>query len=143
MFNAVLEEIFGKLGWKNRGLKIKIRGLNLGKYKNLNHLRFADDVVLIAKNGEELGGMAEDLRRASEEYGLSINFSKTKVLTNISNLADIKVGENVIEKVQEYKYLGQLISFDNKMEKELKVYRGNAWKAFWAQKYIQIPWPPN
>ena len=136
LFNAVLEEIFGKLGWKNRGLKIKIRGPNLGEYKNLNHLRFADDVVLIAKNGMELGVMAEDLRRASEEYGLSINFSKTKVLTNISNLGEIKVGGNMIEKVQEYKYLGQLISFDNKTEKELKVRRGNAWKAFWAQKHL-------
>ena len=136
LFNAVLEEIFGKLGWKSRGLKIKIRGPNLGEYKNLNHLRFADDVMLIAKNSMELGAMAEDLRRASEEYGLSINFSKTKVLSNISNLGEIKVGGNVIEKVQEYKYLGQLISFDNKTEKELKVCRGNAWKAFWAQKHL-------
>jgi len=40
----------------------------------------------------------------------------------------------VIERVQEYRYLGQLTSFANKTEKELKVRRGNAWKAFWAQK---------
>ena len=41
-----------------------------------------------------------------------------------------------IERVSEYRYLGQLISFDNKTEKELKVRRANAWKAFWAQKYL-------
>ena len=40
---------------------------------DLNHLRFADDVVLIAKNEKELSAMAEDLRRRSEDFGLSIN----------------------------------------------------------------------
>ena len=73
---------------------------------------------------------------SSEEFGLSINLTKTKVFTNISNLGEIKLGNSKIEKVQEYRYLGQIISFKNKTEKELKVRRGNAWKVFWAQKHL-------
>ncbi len=38
--------------------------------------------------------------------------------------------------VDEYKYLGQIISTRNKTEKELKVREANAWKAFWAQRKI-------
>ena len=80
--------------------------------------------------------MAEDLIKASSEMGLSINFSKTKVMSNISALGEVKINEEKIEQVTEYRYLGQVISFENKMEKEIKVRRANAWKAFWAQKYL-------
>ena len=35
-----------------------------------------------------------------------------------------------------YRYLGQLASFEYRIEKELKVRVGNTWKAFWAQRHI-------
>jgi len=92
LFNAVLEEILKNLGWKGRGIQIKNRGLNLFQYTNLNNLGFADDVVLIGKNGDELSSMVEDLRRESEKMGLTINFSKTKIMSNLESLNAIKVG---------------------------------------------------
>lgn len=64
------------------------------------HLRFADDVI-IAKSGNELIGMAEDLKK-----GLSINFSKSKVMSNISALGEVKINKEKIEQVIEYRYLG-------------------------------------
>lgn len=80
--------------------------------------------------------MAEDLREASEEMGLGINFSKTKVMSNIPALGEIKLNDVKIERVTEYRYLGQVISFENKTEKEIKIRRAEARKAFWAQKYL-------
>lgn len=80
--------------------------------------------------------MAEDLKEASEEMDLSINLSKTKVMSNISALGEIKLKAVKIERVTEYRYLGQVISFKNKTEEELKIKRANAWKAFWSQKYL-------
>lgn len=60
--------------------------------------------MLIAKNGRELNSMADDLREANGEFGLGINFSKTKVLSSISNLEEIKLlGDMVINKVQDYR----------------------------------------
>lgn len=51
-------------------------------------------IVVIARNGEELQAMAEDLRRMNKNFGLSINFARTKVMTNIGGSFDIKMGRN-------------------------------------------------
>ncbi len=81
--------------------------------------------------------MAEDLRRESENVGLSINFSKIKIMTSIiSQLEEIKVGKNKIKVVSEYKYLGQTMSLENRTKNKLKIRRANAWEAFWAQSKI-------
>ena len=48
--------------------------------EQLNHLRFADDVVLIASNPRELGEMLQELNARSKEVGLKINPAKTKVM---------------------------------------------------------------
>ncbi len=50
LFNSVLEEIFRKLDWEGKGL---ING------QWLNNLRFADDIVLISSNMDELKVIAE------------------------------------------------------------------------------------
>ena len=54
----------------------------------------------------------------------------------ISNLEAIKIDGQTIECVPEYKYLGQTLAFVNKSEKELKIRRANAWKAFWALRSV-------
>lgn len=38
--------------------------------------------------------------------------------------------------VDEYKYFGQILSFSDKTNKEKKIRRANAWKAFWVKKAI-------
>ena len=75
--------------------------------------------------------MAEDQRRETDKVGLSINYSKTKILTNIAHPGEIQIGSNPIECVQDYKYRGKTMSFRNKYEKELKIRRANTWKALW------------
>jgi len=59
--------------------------------------------VLIATNENELRAMAGEVMRESREVALTMNLSKTKTMTNIQNLADIQLGDSVIEKVEEYK----------------------------------------
>ncbi len=72
LFNCVIEEIFRNLNWENREIKIN------GEY--FNHLRYADDVVLIAENTEKLKTMVEELNREGRKGGLEINYQKTKIL---------------------------------------------------------------
>ena len=92
-----------KLNWKGKGFQVKIPTFSNIGIRDLTHLRFADDIiVLIAKNGSELGRMGEDLKEASEEIGLNINLSKFKVLLNIPALGEIKLTEVKIERVTEY-----------------------------------------
>jgi len=57
-------------------------------------------------------------------------------MTNIENSQEINIDGRVIEIVSEYKYLGQLMTLENRTKNELKIRRANAWKAFWAQNKI-------
>lgn len=68
-----MEDIFKKLNWDRRGLKID------GGY--LNHLRFADNIVLIISELDELQEMLSKLKLASKKVGLTMNLTKTRILT--------------------------------------------------------------
>ncbi len=75
LFNRLLEQFFGNLKWKRRGLQIA--------GKSLSNLRlFADDIVLIARNPRELAQMSNELKSDSEKFGLTMNQSKTKFMAN-------------------------------------------------------------
>lgn len=54
----------------------------------------------------ELGAMAEGLRRESGKIGMSVNYPKTKLVTNISHVKGIVTGNNKVEIVSECEYLG-------------------------------------
>ncbi len=66
---CLLKDIFQKMNWEGKGIKIN------GEF--LNNLRFADDVVLISQDGEELKEMPNYLAKESKMVGLNINARKT------------------------------------------------------------------
>lgn len=127
LFAAVLEEIFKKLDWEVQG--IKING------EMLSHLRFADDLVILATTKDELEQMLNDLDTESRKIGLTMNTSKTKALTN-SIEEPIVVNNHLIEYVQEYTYLGQIISHKDLTTIEIETRIGNAWKRYWSFKEL-------
>lgn len=91
-------------------------GLNIND-NILKYFRFADDMILIAKNsGVKLKVIVEILNEMSMEAGLPINAKKTKILLNNINL-EILIEEEKIEVVDEYVYLGQLLSFHKRTKK--------------------------
>ena len=45
---------------------------------------------------------------------------------------------NVIEVVSEFKYLGRIMSFEERMDKEASIKITNAWRAFWRLKSIMF-----
>ena len=71
MFNAALEGIFKRLDWDRKG--INIHG------DHLSHLRFADDIVLITNNTEELVEMLNELNKESNNIGLRLGYHKNKL----------------------------------------------------------------
>ncbi len=46
----------------------------------LNNLRYADDIVRVAKDTEKLRTMAEELVEEGGKAGLKINANKTKII---------------------------------------------------------------
>ena len=52
------------------------------EWERLNHLRFADDIVLITSNLDEAETMLVDLNSKIKPSGLKMNLSKTKIMSN-------------------------------------------------------------
>ena len=129
LFNAGLEQIFRKLEWDSKG--INING------ERLNHLRFADDIVLISTNGEEIEEMLNQLNKESCKLGMKMNMKKTKVMCNIyATLRKVKIATAEVEKVDEYVYLGQLVTMKSDKTDEIKRRITAGWGAFSKYRYI-------
>nr|XP_049706068.1 uncharacterized protein LOC126056577 [Helicoverpa armigera] len=131
LFTCTLEEVFQKLSvpWTSKGIVIG--------NKRLTNLRFADDIVLFASTSAELQDMLQDLSRASREVGLQMNMSKTHTMTNSTKRREEGDGQ-ALHYVDEYIYLGQLVSFDNRQEKEIDRRIENAWKSYWSMKQTGV-----
>ena len=86
---AALEGIFRRLDWDRKGININS--------DHLSHLCFADDIVLITNNAEELEEMLNELNKESNNIRLTINMKKTKVIFNsYAKVKQIKVNDDVI-----------------------------------------------
>ena len=94
LFIAALEDMFRTLKWRKKGIKID------GQY--LNHLRFADDIVLFATNFEDINCLLNDLYKASRQIGLKINYNKTKVVSNVYGQTLKMINDDVIDLVNDY-----------------------------------------
>ena len=80
-------------------------------------LLYADDLVLFCRNVVEAEKIIQILHNTCSRFGLNISFLKTKTqVFNNEELANLDslftIGENVIENVSEFTYLGQ--TFSNK-----------------------------
>ncbi len=100
-------------------------------------IRYADDIVLIAKSNKELEEMVEELIRKSKEVGLTINTSKTKILGRGEKKNNNIEGATIVE-VDEIQYVGQTVSFKNRREKEIQKGIKKCWASFWGLKTIYI-----
>lgn len=112
-----------KLKWEEMEKRIKTDG------KYLSNVRFADEEILIGKTKEELQEMFHSFVEVSREARLECNTGKTKVLSNTSGIR-IKLGNDDIVEIKEYKYLGKIVSLEGSMEKEPKDRRKAAWKSY-------------
>ena len=50
--------------------------------RNINNLRYADDITLMAEREEELKSILMKVKRESEKAGLKLNIQKTKIMAS-------------------------------------------------------------
>ena len=51
-------------------------------WKNINHLRYADDITLMTESEEELKSLLMKVKEESEKDGLKLNIQKTKIMAS-------------------------------------------------------------
>ena len=78
----------------------------------ITNFRFAYDIVINAEEEEEAGVLVDRLDTTTTRYKMEIGPDKTKVITNNSNgfQREIKIKGQRLEEVENFKYLGAIIS---------------------------------
>ena len=76
LFNFYAEYIM-----RNAGLEETQAGIKID-WRNINHLRYADDTTLMAESEEELKSLLMKVKEESEKVGLKLNIQKTKVMAS-------------------------------------------------------------
>ena len=78
----------------------------------ITNFRFADDIVVNAEDEEEAGILVDRLNTTTTRYKTEIGPDKTKVMANNSNgfQREIKIKGQRLEEVENFKYLGAIIS---------------------------------
>ena len=71
-----MQSTFGNARLAVKQAVIKIAG------RNINNLRYADDITLMAKSEEELKSILMKVNEESEKVGLKLNIQKTKIMAS-------------------------------------------------------------
>ena len=66
---------------RNTGLDEAQAGIKIAR-KNINNLRYADDITLKAESEEELKSLLMNVKEESEKVGLKLNIQKTKIMAS-------------------------------------------------------------
>ena len=66
---------------KNAGLEEAQAGVKIAR-RNINKLRYTDDITLIAGNEEELKSLLMKVKVGSEKVSLKLNIQKTKIMAS-------------------------------------------------------------
>ena len=66
---------------RNAGLEESQAGIKTAR-RNINNLRYADDITLMAESEEELKSLLMKAKEESEKAGLKLNIQKTQIMAS-------------------------------------------------------------
>ena len=100
---------------RNAGLEEAQAGIKIAG-RNINNLRYADDITLMAENEEELKNLLMKVKEESEKVGLKLNIQKTKIMAS----GPITTWEIDGETVSDFIFGGSKITADGDCSHEIK-----------------------
>ena len=80
LFNLYAEHIM-----RNAGLDEAKTGIKISR-RNINNLRYADDITLMAESEEERKSLLMKVKEESKKAGLKLNIQKTKIMASSPSL---------------------------------------------------------
>ena len=79
--------------------------------RNINNLRYADDIILMAESEQELKSLLMKVKEESEKVGLKLNIQKTKIMAS-SAFTSWQIDGETMETVADFVFLGSRITAD-------------------------------
>ena len=92
---------------------IKIAG------RNINNLRYTDDITLMAECEEELNSLLMKEKAESEKVGLKLNIQKIKLMAS-SPISSWEIDGETMETVRDFIFLASKITADGDCSHEIK-----------------------
>ena len=77
--------------------------------KNINNLRYADDITLMAESEEELKSLLMNMKEESEKVGLKLNIHQTKIMA-VSPITSWQIDGTTMETGRDFIFLGSKIT---------------------------------
>ena len=97
----------------------------------LEDMDFADDIFLISSVREHMQSKTTCLNKTAKTTGLNVSTEKTKILgINHKNKAPVILNSEPIEVIEEFKYLGSIISKDGDAKQDIAARKKKAQAAF-------------
>ena len=85
---------------RNVGLDEAQAGIKIAG-RNINNLRYADDITLMAESEEKLKSLLRKVKEENEKVGLKLNIQKTKIMAS-SPIASWQIDGETVETVADY-----------------------------------------
>ena len=98
LFNFYAEYIMRNAGLEEAQARIKIAG------RNINNLRYADDITLMAESKEELKSLLMKVKVKSQKVGLNLNIQKTKIMAS-GPITSWDIDGKTVETVSDFLFL--------------------------------------
>ena len=111
LFNFYAEYIMWSARLNEAQAGVKIAG------RNINHLRNADDITLMAES-EELKSLLMRVKEESEKPGLKLNITEMKILAS-SSITSWQIDREKMETVADFIFLGSKVTADGDCSHEI------------------------
>ena len=103
---------------RNAGLEEAQAGIKIAG-RNINNLRYADDITLMAESKQELKSLLIKVKEESEKAGLKLNIEKTKIMAS-GPITWWQIDGETMETVTDFIFLGSKITADGDCGHEIK-----------------------
>ena len=87
--------------------------------RNINNLRYADDITLMAESEEELKSLWMKVKVESEKVCLKLNIQKTKIMAS-GPITSWQIDGETVETVSDFIFGGSKITADGDCSHEIK-----------------------
>ena len=103
---------------RNAGLEEAQAGIKIAR-RNINNLRYADNIALMAESEEELKSLLMKAKVESEKVDLKLNIQKTKIMAS-GPIISWQINGETVETVADFIFLGSNITEDRDCSQEIK-----------------------
>ena len=113
-----MKNLYAEYIMRNAGLEEAQDGIKIAR-RNINNLRYADDITLMAESEEELKILLIKMKEESEKVGLKLNIQKTKIMAS-DPITSWEIYGETVETVSDFIFLGSKITADGHCSHEIK-----------------------